>query len=58
MFKIEVSETTLNDLKIFLSRTDLKGLEVPAYAEIMKSIYNATPVNKLKEEETTKEVGD
>ena len=37
-YNIEINEGELNNLKIFLSRVDLKGNEVPAFVEIMNAL--------------------
>ena len=41
MQKILMSETTLQNLKVFLERITMTGKEVPAYIEIIQAIQNA-----------------
>lgn len=49
--KIELTEQDISNLKIFLSRVQLTGQEVPAYTQILQAIYKA-------EEEKPKKVGE
>lgn len=37
---LEFNEQQVENLKVFLSRTDVKGLEVPAFVEIMNALNN------------------
>lgn len=50
---VKLTKNELNDLKIFLGRTELKGTEVPAYVKVMNQL------NKAQEMEiTTLETSD
>ncbi|MCK9444979.1 MAG: hypothetical protein M0Q14_10695 [Tissierellaceae bacterium] len=49
LFNIKIEEQTLNNLKAFLTRINLTGKEVPAFNEILASVYNAIPVEGGKE---------
>lgn len=51
MFTLTLTEQDINNLKIFLSRTQLSGQEVAAFSQIMQSIYEA-------KEEKPKKAGD
>ena len=58
MLTIHLTEVQSNNLKIFLSRVDLKGSEVAAFAEILQQVNLADKAEgfpKLREE--IKEVG-
>lgn len=35
---IELTKEQINNLKVFLARVDLKGVEVPAFMEIVQQI--------------------
>lgn len=50
VFKIELTQENIQDLKIFLGRVTLTGQEVPAFSEIMKSLYDANPIDDRIEE--------
>lgn len=41
MFTIEIEKHQLDNLKVFLNRVDLKGLEVPTFIEILNVISQA-----------------
>jgi len=43
--QIELTKSQLENLKIFLSRTDLKGAEVSAFVEIINIINQVKEVN-------------
>jgi hypothetical protein len=53
-YKIVLPKQHLNNLKIFLSRANLTGQEVPAFNEILKAIYTA----ELIEGEKSKKAGE
>ena len=48
--QVKVNETIINNLLIFLNRTNIKGAEVPAFVEIINAI------NTAKIEEASKKV--
>lgn len=50
-YKIILNETSLNNLKLFLERTNMSGKEVLAYLNIVEALNLATPI----ESHTTKE---
>lgn len=54
MFIIEMNQQDINNLKVFLSRVNLTGEEVPAFNMIIKSVYDAKP----KEGEEPKKAGE
>ena len=41
MYIIELNQVELNNLKAFLNRVNLTGMEVPAFNEIFKAVYTA-----------------
>lgn len=44
MHSLELTQQELNNLKIFLSRVNLTGQEVPAFNEIIKAIYSTKQI--------------
>lgn len=46
MKSIELSDEQLNNLSVFLQRTELKGKEVPAFVEIVNAINAAKKVEE------------
>lgn len=53
MFIVKLEEKDINNLKIFLSRTQLTGQEVPAYSKILQALYEAEEIK-----EKPKKVGE
>lgn len=50
-FTVIFTEVALNNLWEFLSRTNLKGGEVPAFTEIAECINKAEPIEEGNEDE-------
>lgn len=48
LYTIHLPEHDLNNLKVFLSRVNLTGKEVPAFNQLIKSIYEAKPEENIK----------
>ena len=51
MFNITLNETQLRDLKVFLERCDLRGVEASRFLALVAAINQASPSEK-KEVET------
>lgn len=57
VFQVQFSDTDLRNIYVFLERVELKGKEVPAYAEIQRAIANAVKLSgSPKKLETMKPV--
>lgn len=52
MFNITLSETQLRDLKVFLERCDLRGVEAARFLSLVQAINQARPVEDKKEVES------
>ena len=52
MFNIAINETQLRDLKVFLERCDLRGVEAARFLSLAQAINQARPVEDKKEVET------
>ena len=45
---IKLTDEEINNLKVFLGRTDLKGAEVPAFIAIVEKINKAEVIEDAK----------
>ena len=45
-YNIKINEGQLNNIKVFLSRVDLKGKEAVEYVQVLQVLENATEVGE------------
>jgi hypothetical protein len=54
MFNVTLSETQLRDLKVFLERCDLRGVEAARFLSLVQAISQAKPEKTSEKEVETK----